>query len=484
MAKQRSSRARQSLDQALGAPRRRSKRSKPIAVPVEGDYLRLHQASGQGYVLIAEVDGGSRRRVYLGPFLEPDGKTVSVDAIQAARRLLRDAALGVLRPEKARGRSVAQAVRERRSGGVRVAELVERYRQHVARRYARRATQIPHYAQALDRLLEHAGDLAVADFGPLTLASLRASMAAERCAEDPTRSKYVRRSINEAVARIIRAFTWGVSVELVPESILGALKTLEPLARGEVVVVRDGRGRSREVELRESRKVTGVPLEDVKAVLPFLSRQLQAVVRLQVLTGARPSELLGLRPVDIDKSGPRWVARPASHKNSWRGEDHGREIVLPREAEALLERFMDHRLPTAPMFSASEAEAERMTRRTVNRKCDRRHGNRPGYSARVREGREPERAPGSAYTSDSYRRAISRACDAAGVDRWTPYQLRHLAGELAEAALDEVHTSALLGHKDESVTRRYHGGEQRRRRATAAADALGRVVRDALGESA
>ena len=50
------------------------------------------------------------------------------------------------------------------------------------------------------------------------------------------------------------------------------------------------------------------------------------MVRLQLLSGARPGEMVILRPCDIDMSGKVWLYRPELHKNSWRG--HERTILF------------------------------------------------------------------------------------------------------------------------------------------------------------
>jgi integrase len=448
------------------------KAPKCIHAPVAGDFLRLHRESGQGYVLIPQAGGGRRRQCYVGPFYGPDGET-SEESLQAARRLLREAKAGVLRPGKATGRAVARAIRSGRSSGVTVGELADRYEVHVRRKYARRASQVPHYRTALKKLRSHASDLAVEEFGPVALTTLRDAMTRERT--EPGRSKYVRRTVNEAVARILRCFKWGVSVELVPESVYRALTTLEPIEEGE------------EPFLRESEEVSGIPVEDAWAVLPFLSRQLRAVVELQILTGARPSELLHLRPVDIDRSDQPWIMIPQSHKNAWREngqskkKKHKRDPVLCSDAQAILEPFLRDRLPTAPLFSPSEAEAERHSKRHAARRADPLEGNRPGYSKRVRNGEEPKKAPGATYTADSYRRALTRACDRAGVERFTPYQLRHTSITLAEGEAGELESSAHAGHKDPSVTKRYHEDRQRRKNAIKAQRAIATKLRELRG---
>lgn len=56
------------------------------------------------------------------------------------------------------------------------------------------------------------------------------------------------------------------------------------------------------------------------------------------------------------------------------------------------------------------------------------------------------REVGDHYDPRAYNRAIARACSAASVDTWFPYQLRHLATTTIEATADLQTASAILGH--------------------------------------
>jgi IstB-like ATP binding protein len=58
----------------------------------------------------------------------------------------------------------------------------------------------------------------------------------------------------------------------------------------------------------------------------------------------------------------------------------------------------------------------------------------------------PARKAGDRFTKDSYRRAINRACEKAGVPKWTPYQLRYNAATAVREALGVEAAQALLGH--------------------------------------
>ena len=78
-------------------------------------------------------------------------------------------------------------------------------------------------------------------------------------------------------------------------------------------------------------------------------------------------------------------------------------------------------------------------------------------SQRARDTRNAKKEPsiGDHYGIDAYRNVLHRACDQAGVERWSPHRLRHAKGtELARTEGIEIARIA-LGHKDDRVTRRY-----------------------------
>jgi integrase len=67
-----------------------------------------------------------------------------------------------------------------------------------------------------------------------------------------------------------------------------------------------------------------VPDEHVEAVLTVLASPMQAMVRLQRLTGMRPGEVMQMRWCDIDRSAAIWIYRPARHK---RDETHASPVA-------------------------------------------------------------------------------------------------------------------------------------------------------------
>ena len=77
---------------------------------------------------------------------------------------------------------------------------------------------------------------------------------------------------------------------------------------------------------------------------------------------------------------------------------------------------------SAPLFDPRDAETER----NLARRAKRRSPLTPSQAKR-RPKAKPKRTPLEYYTKESYRTAIRRWCDRAGVPPWHPHQLRHNA---------------------------------------------------------
>jgi integrase len=82
----------------------------------------------------------------------------------------------------------------------------------------------------------------------------------------------------------------------------------------------------------------------INAVRPFVSRQVGAMIDLQLLTAARPGELCVLRPIDFDRRGKVWLAKVQEHKNQWRGQD--RILYVGPKAQEIIRQFLDRPLHT------------------------------------------------------------------------------------------------------------------------------------------
>jgi integrase len=263
-----------------------------------------------------------------------------------------------------------------------------------------------------------------------TLARLREVREAMiRGDKDKGRRPWSRKTCNQAVNMIRHIFKWGVESDLVDATVYGALCALRPL-------------QGCRTEARETDEIQPVPIEWVNAVKPHVSMQVRALIELQLLTAARPGELVGLRAVDIDTRGAVWEARLRNHKTSHAGKK--RTLYFGPNAKAILESFLSGRVVDAFLFSPREAVADRATQAETHRRRN-----------QTTSPRQTDRVVGDCYTVNSYRRAIERGCRAASVPVWRPNQLRHNAAtELRKShGLDTA--QVLLGHSRVDVTQVY-----------------------------
>jgi integrase len=323
---------------------------------------RHHKASGQAVVWI----GGKDR--YLGKWKSPGSRAeynrVVAEWMAGSRQPVEDAA------------------------PITVAEICAGFRRH-ARNYYRGADgsisrAVANLDESMRPLLKLFGNTAAREFGPLRLTAVRQAMI------DAGRA---RTNINRHVTRVRQIFKWAVENELIPAEVHHGLMALGGLRFGRCGV-------------REAEPVRPVPIERVEPVLPHVSRQVAAMVRLQLLTGMRPGEVVLMRGRDLDTTGELWVFKPAKHKTLIHG--HTREIYLGRKAQEIIRPFLKPDL-SAYLFSPIDAEAERRETLHLARKTPLSCGNRPGSNKQ----RKPKRVVGERYDVGTYYNAIRRGCEAA-----------------------------------------------------------------------
>ena len=279
---------------------------------------------------------------------------------------------------------------------------------------------------ALRPLIERYSRTPAADFGPRDLKAVRDEYVAGGLA---------RTTVNAYARRVVAMLRWGVSEEYVPPEVLTALRAVAGLRKGRTPAP-------------ETKPVGPVSAADVEAVLPLVSPQVRDMIRLQLLSGCRPGEVVSVRPGDLDRIGETWEYAPTGHKTEHHGQD--RRVFFGPQAQAVLAPYLD-RGPKAFCFSPAEAEQIRREELHAARQTPLSCGNRARKHARP----EPARPPGERYTSASYRKAIHRACDAANLPRWSPNRLRHSrATELRRLYGVEV-ARTVLGHAKLGTTEVY-----------------------------
>jgi len=376
---------------------------------------RLHKARGSAVVTIEGRD------IYLGPYGSPESRA-------RYSRLVADHLRG--EPGLEAGSDAPYLV----------ANLCEEFLAWSKREFRTQGGEptrsVENIRLALRTLFEFFADLPAGEFGPRCLLAYR---------EQLVRQDLARSTVNDRVRLVRRAFKWAVENERVSPLVLHGLQAVSGL--------RWGRGGARETE-----PVRPVPEADVYAALSYMPEPVRAMVELQLLTGARPGEILTMRPADIDRRGEVWAYRPASHKNRWRG--HDRVIYLGPRSREIVQGFLEPGAEERYLFSPTLAELRRRDRLRAARKT-------PLYPSHLRalerkRKAAPKRRPRDHYDPTTYRQAITRACKRAGVPVWKPNQLRHTAATRLRAEFGLDVAKSVLGHSRVETTQIYAEADRER----------------------
>ena len=256
------------------------------------------------------------------------------------------------------------------------------------------------------------GRTRVADFGPRALKAVRQEMI---------ESGWSRGVVNQAVNLVRAIFRWGVHEELVPGHVHGALTA--------VTAIRRGRSNARETE-----PVKPVPEASIAKVRPYVSRQVWALIQLQLLTGARVGELVRLRPIDLDTSGDVWTATISDHKTAHHGSD--RTIYFgPRLSRSSGFSCPDGRLTLPCSALAKPSGSVRSRPRPIDGPASGRHPVRPTAASAI------------TTRPTAFGGAVHRACEAAGIDQWSPHRLRHNAASRLRRDFGIDLAQTILGHR-------------------------------------
>lgn len=231
-----------------------------------------------------------------------------------------------------------------------VLELCAEFWSHVEKYYRRpdgsATSEQENYRQVMRPLKELYASTKVSEFGPRALKAVRQKLC-ER--------KMNRITINKHTSRIKSLFKWGVEQEIVPPNVWHGLQAVAGLRRGRT-------------DAKEPEPVRPVLQAYIDAVQPYVSRQVWAIIQLQLFTAARCGELVTMRATEIDTSGPIWIYKPTEHKTAHHGIE--RNIYIGPRAQEVIAPFMVSRPISACLFSAIEADKERYAKAGSHRRRD------------------------------------------------------------------------------------------------------------------
>lgn len=327
-------------------------------------------------------------------------------------------------------------------GDLSIAELMLAYVRWARGHYGRDSTEFDKIKRIIRRTKKTYSRTKASDFGYAQFEAVRKSLVADGNG---------RTYINESMFRLVRIFKWSASRGLIPAMVPQALSMIEPLKCGRT-------------EAPEPTPVRPVDPDIVEQTLPFLSRVVADMVQTQFLTSCRPGEVCRITPGMIDRSGDVWEINLKEHKTAHRGKS--RTLYVGPRAQKILASYL-LRPDDQHCFRPVDSERQRRIVQHSERKTPIGYGNSPGTNRK----RKPRWSPGESYNSNTYRKAVQRACDKAfpppddlpdeqvrewnREHRWSPNQLRHTAGTLIRRTEGIEAARLLLGHSDAQVTTIY-----------------------------
>ncbi len=361
-----------------------------------------HKPTNQAYVRITRPDG-TRETVYLGVYGTEESRAEYARVVNG--RAADEPAPRIPHVEvKPLPETIPAPAR-----GVPVKEFVGRFMAH-ARTYYRlpsgeESFEVRDFELSFRELLRHYAETPVEAIGKAELKAVR---------DDMVKAGLSRKVVNQRIGRIKRAFMWGAEEGLVPDAVAVGLKIVRNLQRNRT-------------EAKDHPDVVGQPVADVLAAAGQANPIVAGMMRLQLWTGMRPGEVVGLAPGEIDRSGLPWIADLSDRfKMAYKGLK--RVVYLGPKARELLAGLARWEEPEAPVFRPSDSAPDR-----------------PSLAARY----------SASYSLDSYGQAIERACKRAGVEAFSPNQIRHTHATAVRRLYGLEGAQVALGHENAAVTEIY-----------------------------
>lgn len=282
-----------------------------------------------------------------------------------------------------------------------IREAFSRYMEH-ARAYYRlpngeSSREIVDIPLSFRELLAMAGDTPAAGITKRLLKEMREAMI---------RNGLCRRVVNQRYGRVRRVLEWLAEEELIPDAVAGVAKMLRNLP-------------AHRSAAHETEPVRAVDPKAVTATLRFMRSPWREMVRLQLVTGMRPGEVVSLRASYLTREGPDMILADFGIHHKMAHKKRPRVVLFGPQGTRILEPLIE---------AAQECERDELF-----------PAFRGTGTARVR----------------SYSSAVAAAAKRARVTHWHPNQLRHTFATQVREKLGLDAAQVVLGHAKADVTQVY-----------------------------
>ena len=282
----------------------------------------------------------------------------------------------------------------------------------------------------------------IPDFGPAELTAVQRAMVAYRYRRSPYANEtvgYTRTGINQMTSQIQKMWRWGIGRGLTTEAQTQLLKEVRPLRAGKTMAP-------------ENLKRSSVTEAELDEVCDRLTSVVADMLRVIWLTAMRPDEVCRMRPLAILQDDPecwlyipgREVSQLGDHKTAHRRRV--RAVPLTAGVQAIVAPRMKDIEPEVFVFRPADAIREMKEKRLSDQSVLR------DYRAQT----DPMIMPGDHYKPSAVYTAVRRACRRAGVQRFTPYDLRRTAATRVRSKLSKEDAKLLLGHVSTDTTEKHY----------------------------
>ena len=297
------------------------------------------------------------------------------------------------------------------------------------------------YIKKVEQVLTPYKDWPVKDFGPDELYAIQNILLNSTYKKGKKDMHYTRGGINNTIKWIRRIWKWGMGRHFVSAENLQGLNEVKPLRMGE----------TNAPEAIKRKKVTQ---KEFYKVLENTGTVVGDMLELVWHTAMRPNEVCSMRPFDIITDDPKcWLYIPGrdltpvgSHKTTQ--FERIKVIPLTRECQKILKPRIKNLNSKNYIFSPKETMKEFWANRKAKRKTPLKYGNSPGTNKK----QHPMIKPNDKYDHHSLYRACKRACKKAGVEIFSPYDLRRTVATTTRSVLGKEAAKVLLGHTTTDTT--------------------------------